>query len=477
MSNKSSISSKVCGAYAAPHMTTVWLIAPIGIVQGIYAKHYGISLTAIAAVLFAARLFDAVTDPLVGYLTDRFHKRFHTRKPIILVGGVLFIISGYFVYVPPAQVSTDYLLIWLLAIYLAWTLFEVPHLAWASELAPSGTDKTKIFCYRHVADYMGVAFFYCIPLLPFFATSEITPVTLKISVIIASISMLLLLFLSLKTVPDNPDYLQRKPSVGFASMGKVNLSRSQQCDLPATRIIYQSLIKNRPLAILLAGYVLIGLANGMWFGLIYIFVDAYLGMGNQFSQMFLLAYLIGMMATPGWSKVALTIGKKKAWAIAVALMILSFIYTGTLERGQVEFFDLLFLKVLQTLGFACVGVVVPALLSEIADYCELKSGQVTSATLFSLYIFSAKASQSVAIALGLAIAGWYGFDVVAEVHSQSSVRGLMMAISWIPIALSCIALFFILWTPIDARRHEIVRHRLDLREVRTRRAATVKVNP
>ena len=52
------------------------LIAGTNIVQGIYAKYFGLALTTIAAVVLLVRISDAITDPLIGYLSDRYQDRY-----------------------------------------------------------------------------------------------------------------------------------------------------------------------------------------------------------------------------------------------------------------------------------------------------------------------------------------------------------------------------------------------------------------
>ena len=198
----SSTTLSLCVTYSAPHITTLWLIAPVAIIQGIYAKYYGLSLTTIAAIVLAARLFDAISDPLIGYYIDRYHRRTGTRKPFMLAGGLCFIVSSYFLYVPSdfgssgiqAEISATYFAFWFICFYLAWTLFEIPHIAWAGELAPTSQDKTKIYSVRSIAGNFGLLLFYTIPLLPFFETRDITPNTLRVSVITASTLMLPFLY-------------------------------------------------------------------------------------------------------------------------------------------------------------------------------------------------------------------------------------------------------------------------------------------
>ena len=119
-----------------------------------------------------ARVFDAVSDPLIGIVSDRLYSKTGSRKLLILVGGALYIMCSYFLYAPPewesglggGQAITVYFACWLFAFYLAWTLFEVPHISWGSELAVSANEKTKVYSFRSVAGYSGVVLFYSIPM-------------------------------------------------------------------------------------------------------------------------------------------------------------------------------------------------------------------------------------------------------------------------------------------------------------------------
>ena len=77
-------------AFAIPLIGSTLLLSPvIAVLGGIYAKYYGLSLTSIAGVILAAKLFDAVTDPLIGYYSDRWRLKIGSRKPLILVGVLL----------------------------------------------------------------------------------------------------------------------------------------------------------------------------------------------------------------------------------------------------------------------------------------------------------------------------------------------------------------------------------------------------
>lgn len=440
-------------AYSLPHISMAWLVAPIAILQGVYAKYYGLALTTIATVLLVAKLFNAITDPIIGYCSDRYHERTGTRKPFILIGSLLCIVSSYFLYVPPDDVTAWYFAAWLLAFYLAWTLVETPHLVWGGEIARDSVEKTKIYSVRAMAGYAGLLSFYTIPLLPLTETSNINPETLRISVIAACAWLIFpSLYFCLKTVPD-----------GHGTHVKPRQRES-------LNLMWQLLMSNKPYLLFIGAYFFSGFGAGLWYGLIFIYVDVYLNMGEQFAKIFLLAFIVGLMVTPFWYRVASRIGKKSTWAIATVLFLSTFLYTGTITPDNASLGKLVALKIFNTISFTCFGILAPSMLSDIVDYGTLKLGVARGATYFSLYTFIAKANTALASSLALAIVGWYGFDAAASVQTEQGIWGLKLAISWLPPVFCAIALIFIFLTPITEHRHAIIRRRLNAREVRAKRS-------
>ncbi len=464
-----SLSNRLCLAYSLPVVSTSWLFAPIAVVQGIYAKYFGVPLTTIATVLLIARLFDAITDPLIGYYADRYFLRRGTYKPFILAGGLLFVVASYFLYMPPQGVSTLYFTLCFLAFYFTWTLFEMPHITWASQLASSSEEKTRIYSFRSVAKYIGWLLFYTVPLLPFFETSEITPQTLKVCVILASVLMLVFLVISLQSREDAS--LETKQNMSSESVAFT--SEASASPPHNFRELTLSIINNKPLLFFIAAYLLVIMATGLWYGLIFLYVDTYLGMGAEYAKVFLIAYIIGIASTPLWYKLAVRWGKKSTWAITTGLLLISFLLTGLMSPTETGFTSLVILKVIQTLGFAGMAAITPAMLSEIIDYHHWKTGREQSATYFALWTFIYKTEAAFAAALGLAIAGWYGFDAAATSHSENSVFGITLAIAWLPIAFTSLGLVVIYYLPMNERRHNTIRRCLDARAARASRQKVI----
>ena len=198
-SNKAPTSLKQLTLYALPTVGVNFLLVPMwSVLQGIYATYHGLALSTIATVILIGRLFDAITDPMIGYMSDRTRTYFGSRKPWVALGGLLFLLSSYFLYVPPENVSPTYFLLWFLAFFFSWTIFEIPHLAWGGELAANTAERNRIYALRYGFTQVGGLMFFVIPLLPFFPTSEITPETLKWSVLIMGLFLLPSIFVCVK---------------------------------------------------------------------------------------------------------------------------------------------------------------------------------------------------------------------------------------------------------------------------------------
>lgn len=435
--------------YSLPSMGTNFLIMPVVVVQGIYAKHFGLALTTIASVILLARLFDALSDPVVGYLSDRYMNRTGTRKPFILMGGILLIFSGYFLYVPPDDVTAVYFGTFFIALYLGWTLFEIPHMAWVAELTQNSSERAKFYSFRQLAGYIGAIIFFSIPLLPIFETTDVTPDSLKFSVIAVCLVMVPLLYLCIKNVP-NGHWLQTEKTDNH-------------------RAVFYSIVRNRPLLIFTGVFLFLGAGAGMWFSMLFIFIDGYLGLGDKFIFVYMFGLSAGTFSTLIWYKCSGWFGKKQSLLVGTLMIVVAFTCTGFLGLGEWTYSLLVCLMILGSVGFSAMGVLGPPLLTEIVDYGSWKFGSDRSGTYFSVYTLLAKVTGGLGGALGFSIAGVYGFDLSSTVHSPDSVFGLRLAAAYVPAAITLLSVGFLAALPINEKRYAIIRRRLTVVQARSKR--------
>ena len=429
--------------------------------QGVYAKHYGLSLVDIAKVILFVRLFDAISDPVIGYLSDNYRLRHGTRKPYMIVGAVITAVGGYFLYSPSSDVSILYFAFWFTMIFFGFTLFEIPHLAWGGEISHDAHEKTLTYNIRTAAGYSGAILFYSIPLLPIWDTPDITPETLHFSAVISLILMLPLLYFCVKKVPDGICDRQNNDD----SIIDQALVDKKSSDLPKT---LRSIKDNRPLLIFLSAFVFSGISLGMWYGLVFIYVDAYLGKGTLFAEINLIVFVIGVLSSLIWIKVAKFIGKRDTWLIAMILGLVVFVMTDKLSPETVTYEQILLLLSANIICFVCVESLPQSMLSDIVDYTTLKFHIYRGSSYFSIFLFLYKGTFAIGGALGFAIVGAYGFDLTKSQHLAHEVSGLMLAMTWIPGAFAVFAMIFIAMSPISARRHRVIRRRLDKLETRAR---------
>lgn len=439
-------------ACALPTAGTLFLLSPVGVLQGVYATYFGLSLSAIATVLLIARFFDAITDSLVGYLSDRHYVRTGSRKVFMACGGLLMIISGYFLYVPVApslvdsstQISMIYFLIFYLLFYLGNTLFDVPHLAWCSEITTTQPERNSLFSLRAAMASVGGLLFYIVPLLPFFPTNEITPVTLQWTVIISAFFIIPTLYICLKLVPN-----QCKKVDDVVSHRKT----TKVLDL-------DMIINNKPLLIFLAAFVCYGLWAGMSGTMLFIYVNSYLKLGEYFASSILIQLTVSLLSIKVWHLVAARRSMKFVWALGTVFFGMGICILVLLKPGEASFQDLAFVNVLMGCGLAVSMVAAPAILSDVIDYSRWKFNTDCSASFFAIFLMTTKGSGALGGAFALLIAGWYEFDPSSAAHSQDAIAGLLIATIFLPVLISLASIVLILKTPIDKRHHDIIRRAL-----------------
>lgn len=428
--------------YAIPNIGVAFLFGPISILQGIYATHFGVALTSIAMAVLIARLFDAVTDPIIGYFSDLYYEKRKSRKPFVVFGGLLLIFSSFFLYVPIIEkVDMVYFLFWSLFFYLAWTLFEIPHLAWGGELAPDSQGNNRIYSVRAICGAIGGLSFYVLPLLPIFATQDITPETLKWSVGVGAAILAPLLFISVRYTPAINDHARITPH-----------QQERERGLPVFARL-KLVTKNRPFLIFLAGFLFFGIGAGMALSLIYIYVDSYLGLGDKLALVFLISTLLNLLVLAGCYLFARLISKKIGWCVGAISVALGMLGLGLLTPQNAHWLWLLVIMVCINGGATFMSVIAPSILGDINDYAAREFKADSAASNFSIYALTGKTNIALGGAISLAIAGLFGFDPTSELNSEGGIFGLRIAIAFLPAIVVVGSIVPVVINPIFKRRH------------------------
>lgn len=437
--------------YALPQITVAMYWNPIFVMQGVYVKYFGFSMAAFSVVLLASRIFDAAFDPVIGTLSDWLKAKTGKRKPLLALGAVLFILAGLRLYAPPEDPSMTYIGFWLVAFFAGITVFMIPHLAWGGELAKSSHDKTRIFGYYTAAGCVGLVIFYSVPLLPFWETSSITPEVLRFSAIVAALIFVPVVISVLLFVPEGP-YLH--------SDGK----------RPGLRSLL-SVFGNQPFVLLVLAYSSVSIGLGAWYGMVFLFVDGYLQMGNYFAPIYLAAFATGIASSLLWTALSGRIGKKKTWSIAVGVGLAAVCATPFLTPENANVTIVAVILIGATTSQICFEFLPRSILGDVIDYATLKNGRNEGATYFSVFIFIIKAAFAVGGSVGLGLAGVMGYDPGATVQETAGVKALTVVMGVLPAVFLCAGIVLVWLIPIDERRHAIIRRRLDQQQARLEQAS------
>ena len=124
----------------------------------------GIAPAVAGTLLFFSKMYDGVTDPVMGVISDKTHSRWGRRRPYLLVGGVLCAISAVAMFSIP-QFSGMLLYAWVLGVLIlaatAYTLFNVPYLSMPAEMVSDRYERSKLMSYRvawiSVGTFVGIA--------------------------------------------------------------------------------------------------------------------------------------------------------------------------------------------------------------------------------------------------------------------------------------------------------------------------------
>ena len=435
--------------FSAPQLGENILMAGFAVLAGVYAKHYGISLASIGAILVANRLIDALTDPLIGAWSDRMRATRGSRKPLMLIGGAIMSIAALALFMPPFPPSELYLAIWMLGLFLGWTLYRVPHFAWVNEVTRTSEERTLVFSLFAYFTTTGNLVFFFIPLLGLFGSTAITPPVLSVAACLGVAFFLPALLLTLKQVSNGHLSINPVPNKPLGVIA-------------AARGYLTAFSGNRPFLWFVGAMVFGGVGLGAWGGMIFIYVDAFLGRGEAFASIALMTLAAGLAFVAVWQLISRRIGKRRAWFLANTIMLVCFLSTGLLSPNNASYPAIVVIYLTAFGAGACYLVVVPAIMSEIADYGALKNKRADSGAYFSLYFFILKAQASLGAGIGLAIAGYLGFDATLAPSEQTTlaVFGLKLGIAWFPAGIVLVGTIFIALFPLTEKKHAIIQKRL-----------------
>ncbi|MCQ2175143.1 MAG: MFS transporter [Bacteroidales bacterium] len=419
-----------------------------------YSNVFGLRLDQVAILLMVTRIWDAVSDPMMGILADRTHTRWGKYRPYLLLMALPFALSGVFLFTTP-DAGPTMKLVWAYITYImmmtVYTGINVPYGAMLGVITDDSDTKTVLSSFRMFFAYGGsfIVLFSWEPLCNLLGGYN-SPAGWQHSIFIASAVCLVLFLLCFRMTKE------KLHTVSTASVGK---------DL-------KSLVRNAPWWILIGAALCSNLFNTLRGSTVaYFFNDVigqnvHLSLGSWsflfYAGLFLsIGEVCNMIGVALTTPIAKVLGKKTTYMLSFfALIVLSiaFFYIPVTGTG---YWWMLVLQIVISIFTGIISPLVWSMYADVSDYAENRDGTASTALIFS----SASMAQKFGGAFGGAAVMWilaaFGYNTEAgAVQTPEAIQGLKILMSWIPAAVSALAVVVVFFYPLTKKRMEKIQEEL-----------------
>ena len=363
---------------------------------------------AMGLIFMVGRVWDAVTDPLAGQLSDRTSTRWGRRRPWMMAATLPIFLTLVMIWAPPGSLTGWRLVAWMAAGLILYetavTVFIVPYGALGMELTDDHHERTRLFGWRQAIGapgfLLGLGFLYVMR-----NAAEPREVALQLSIVGGLLVVTTILY-AVWRVPERGE---------FSGRGGAKLRTS-----------IRDVWRNPHARLLFIVYAIEAFAAGNIGPMVPFLMDDVLG------RIDLMEVLIGFYAVPQFLLIPLWIylskraGKKTLYLWGMAAMVPG--YGGIMWGVGAGPALVIGLVTILACGIGISSVVVPSIKADIIDFDELQTGERKEGVYTAAWNFIRKASAGLAIGVGGLLLSWSGYDGEAE-HQTEAVRDTILIIA------------------------------------------------
>jgi Na+/melibiose symporter-like transporter len=447
---KAGYSTTDLGLAAVETLLQIYLLKFYHVVVGLPAAYTG---TALALAI----VWDAVSDPIMGGISDSTRHPSGRRRPYILPGAIALAVFTAAIFNPPMVGSTLFKFLYLLITYMllntALTVISVPHAALGGELSFNRDERTEIFGYKRGFDTLGALLGLTLPAV-------------------------ILSLLGLTQTTEN--IAQSRHLVGFALTlpliltAAITVRATRGYDKPAASTVFtpslRSLLsaqwgalKNPFFLPLILAFMIISIGRTLNASIALYYYEYRLLLTEQetVGQVLFPFFIAFLLAIPLWVYISRGHGKKWPAIIGIfALGLSGSVVYPLFPPGQI------FYPLLYTLpGGFFVGAIIllDSLVPDVVDYDELKTRQNREGLYFGVWKMATKLSRALGLILTGVMLDAIGFDQTATL--QAPGIGFRLSLMFGP----AVGFFFLCggailaFLPMTDRRHKRIQYLLQKR--------------
>ena len=410
--------------------------AALGVFIIVLVQDLGFAAILWGIIQFVPRIFDAITDPIMGFVSDNTKSKWGRRRQYVLIGALIMGLS----YVAMWQLHKDdgivynfiYFLSWSLVFYLGLTIFSVPYVAMGYEISEDFHERTEIMA---VAQFIGqwawvIAPWFWVILydpswFPEGADQGVRDLSVWVAIPCTIFAIIPAIFLKSKSTLDREDFSPISAAHVIKSIKGIFTSAFEAFKIPqfrqiagATFLIFNSFN-------VIAAYTFLIIVH-------YLFNSDPASAGNWPAMHGSVGALVTtFLVIPIITYMSKKMGKKKAFIISQLISIIGYaLFWFLFVPGKPYLF--LFALPFHSFGIGSLFTIMMSMTADVCDLDELQSGQRREGVLGAVYWWMVKLGFGIAALLGGFILSIVGFD--AENVTESAVTGMRLFYTFLPIA-------------------------------------------
>ena len=410
--------------------------AALGVFIIVLVQDLGFAALLWGIIQFAPRIFDAITDPIMGFISDNTKSKWGRRRQYVFIGGIIMGIA----YIAMWQLYEDdgvfynfiYFFSWSLVFYLGLTIFSVPYVAMGYEISDDFHERTQIMA---IAQFIGqwawvIAPWFWVILydpswFPEGAGQGVRDLSVWVAIPCTIFALIPALFIKSKSTLDRTDFLPVKANYILKSINNIFSSALEAFKIKqfrkiavATFLIFNSFNVIAPLTFLIIVHHLFNsdpASAGHWPAM-----HGSIG-----------ALITSFLVIPATAIISKKIGKKKAFILSQLISIIGYVMFWFLFiPGKPYLF--LYALPFHSFGIGSLFTIMMSMTADVCDLDELETGKRREGVLGAVYWWMVKLGFGIAALLGGVILWVVGFD--AENVTASAITGMRMFYTLLPIA-------------------------------------------
>ncbi len=422
------------------------------------------------------RLTDAITDPVMGYISDNTETRWGRRRPYIFIGAIAAGIIFALLWQLPAGKSESfyfwYFLIGSFAFYLAYTIFATPWVALGYELTPDYHERTRLM---GVQNFIGQTAYIIAPWFLLFMQNNrffddmvdgAAGLSIIVAVVVIGVGVLPAIFLRerLKAVAAAESREKEKEPDGVGGVILRNMAdflRGFVITLKFTPFLKLCVAT----FLVFNGFMLV--SSFQFYVIIYYVFGGDMIRGAEYAGY---AGTLGAISTfcvivfVTW--LGTHIGKRRTFFVAIGISMLGYALKWVCYNPDIPWLLLLPAPLL-AFGLGGLFTIMPSMIADVVDCDELQTHERREGMYGSIFWWVVKLGMAAALAAGGFLLNATGFDVALEGNQTAQAIFLMRLFDvFVPFIASGIAIWAIAAFPITEESAHEVRLRLEERRGR-----------